>query len=310
MKQVILGSTKQSVSEICLGAMHLGSNTPDEMSLHLLNAFVERGGTFIDTANIYNRDAPNCKGGESEKLIGRWMKERGNRENLFIATKVGMVYPEQPAGLRREQIAAECEKSLKRLGVESIDLYYAHADDPDTPLEETMEAFDKLIREGKVRFIGSSNFWPTRLVEAQWVSQVNGWTKYCCIQQRYSYLRPKPGAEFGVQKATNDDLLNYCRREKFPLVGYAPLLKGSVAGRKDKEVNKPYRGEDSVARLALLNQVAAELGATQAQVVLSWMRHRDLTVIPLIGVSNLEQLEDNLGAVDLALNEETMNRLG
>jgi len=309
MKQVVLGDSGQKVSEICLGTMHLGSNTPDEMSLHILDAFEERGGTFIDTANIYNRDAPRCRGGESETLIGRWIKKRRNKEHLFIATKVGMVYPDQRAGLGRDQIMAECEKSLHRLGVDAIDLYYAHADDLETPMEETLEAFDKLVRQGKVRFIGASNFYPTRLVEARWISQIHGWTRYCCIQQRYSYLRPKPGASFGLQKPANDDLLEYCKREDFPLIGYAPLLKGSVAGRADKPMNRQYQGEDSVARLAQLKKVADALGISMAQLCLAWMRQHDFTVIPLIGVSNLGQLRDNLGAVDLALDPEIMATL-
>jgi aryl-alcohol dehydrogenase-like predicted oxidoreductase len=310
MKKVALGTTGVSVSELCLGAMHIGSNTPPDVSLEVLDRYFECGGAFLDSANIYNRDAPNCSGGESETFIGRWMKERGNREALFLATKVGMVYPGQPAGLRATQIEEECEKSLKRLGVDAIDLYYAHADDRNTPLEETLAAFDRLVSSGKVKHIGASNYLPTRLVEARWVSKTREYAAYCCIQQRYSYLRPHPGASFGIQVATNDDLLDYCGRNNVALIGYAPFLKGGVASRPGQTLRAEYAGEDSDARLALLNTVARELGATALQVVLAWMRHHEATVIPLIGVSTVAQLRESLDALDVELDDALMERLG
>ena len=309
MKQIPFGTTGVQVSEMCLGAMHFGSNTPDGTSIELLDAYVERGGAFIDTANIYNRDAPGCKGGESERLIGRWMKERGNRSELFLATKVGMHYPGQPEGLRAAQIEEECNKSLSRLGVDVIDLYYAHADDRETPLEESLEAFNRLVLAGKVRFIGASNYLPTRFVEARCASRENGWAAYTCIQQRYSYLRPRPGADFGIQKATDESLLDYCRSHDLPLVGYAPMLKGAVAFRDDIPLRGQYDCEDGRERLATLKEVANDLGASPAQVTLAWMRHQEGTVIPLIGVSRIEQLHENLGALELHLDDEVMRRL-
>ena len=309
MKKVILGTSAAPVSEVCLGTMHFGSNTPDDVSMRILDAYREAGGAFLDSANIYNSDAPNGTGGESEQLIGRWMKERGNRDEVFLATKVGMVYPGQKPGLRANQIEAECHKSLRRLGVETIDLYYAHTDDRNTPLEETLAAFDRLVTGGMVRFVGASNFQPTRLVESLWTSKVNGWAPYCCIQQRYSYLRPRPGAVFGRQVATNDDLMEFCRTHNFPLLGYAPTLKGAVASRPDKKLNERYAGEDSDARLALLNEVSRELGVSAVQLTLAWMRHHEATVIPLIGVSTVVQLHESLDALGLDLDAEIMERL-
>jgi aryl-alcohol dehydrogenase-like predicted oxidoreductase len=309
MKEVILGTSGAAVSEICLGTLHFGSNTPDGISMGILNAYAEAGGGFLDTANIYNSDAPNGEGGESERLLGGWMKERGNRDDLFLATKVGMVYPGQEAGLRADQIEAECHKSLRRLGVETIDLYYAHTDDRNTPLEETLSAFDRLVAGGLVRFVGASNLQPTRLVESLWTSRVNDWAPYCCIQQRHSYLRPRPGASFGRQAATNDDLMDFCRRNDFPLIGYAPTLKGAVASRPDKQLNARYAGEDSAERLALLNDVSRELGVTQVQLTLAWMRHDEATVIPLIGVSTEAQLMESLKALDIELDAEIIARL-
>jgi aryl-alcohol dehydrogenase-like predicted oxidoreductase len=309
MKKVVLGSTGEVVSELCLGALHLGSNTPDEVSIQILDTYVERGGAFLDTANIYNRDAPNCSGGESERLIGQWMRDRGIRADLFVATKVGMAYPGQPEGLRAEQIERECEKSLKRLKTDVIDLYYAHADDRNTPLEETLAAFDRLVRSGKVRFIGASNFQPTRLVDSLWTSRTNGWAGYCCIQQRYSYLRPRPGASFGIQVATNDDLLDFCALNEFPLVGYAPFLKGAVASRPDIRLRSEYVGKDSDARLAKLNAAADRLGITACQLTLAWMRHHEAPVIPLIGASSVAQVNESLDALQVHLEQEHMREL-
>ena len=309
MKKIAFGNTGASVSELCLGTMHLGSNTPDDVSIQILDAYVERGGAFLDTANIYNRDAPNCCGGESETRIGKWVKERGNRDGLFVATKVGMVYPGQQAGLRAGQIEEECNKSLKRLDTDVIDLYYAHADDRDTPLDETLAAFDHLVKSGKVRYIGASNYQPTRLVEARWTSKANGWAPYCCIQQRYSYLRPRPGAHFGLQCATNDDLLDFCRTNNFPLVGYAPFLKGAVASRPDITLRDQYAGQDSNTRLATLSKFSDQLGITPPQLVLAWMRHHQATVIPLIGASSVAQLNESVDALDVRIDEEMMDQL-
>jgi aryl-alcohol dehydrogenase-like predicted oxidoreductase len=309
MKKIPFGSTGARVSELCLGTMHFGSKTPDDVSIQILDAYVERGGAFLDTANIYNRDAPNCRGGESEALLGRWMKERGHRDSLFVATKVGMVYPGQPHGLRAGQIEAECNKSLKRLNIDVIDLYYAHTDDPDTPLEETLAAFDRLVKAGKIRYVGASNYRPTRLVEAIWTSKVHQWAPYCCIQQRYSYLRPRSGTDFGLQYATNEDLLHFCRTNNFPLVGYAPYLKGAVASRPDITLREQYVGPDSDIRLARLKHVADELGISAPQLVLAWMRRHEAPVIPLISASRVSQLNESLDALDLELGDAVMKKL-
>jgi aryl-alcohol dehydrogenase-like predicted oxidoreductase len=309
MKKIPLGTTGVAVSEICLGAMHIGSNTPPDTSADILNAYVERGGAFIDSANIYNADARGCAGGDSERFLGAWLKERGIREQLFIATKVGMRYPEQLAGLRASQIEEECDKSLKRLGIDTIDLYYAHTDDRDTPLEESLEAFDRMVTSGKVRFVAASNYRATRLVESRCISERSGWKSYCCIQQRYSYLQPRPGADFGIQRAVTDDLLDYCRDHNVALIGYAPMLKGAIAGRLGITLRDAYASDDNAIRLARLNHVALELGVRPTQLTLAWMRHHDLTVIPLIGVSSVKQLNENLDALDIELDTETMERL-
>ena len=308
MRAVPLGNTGVEVSVFCLGTMHFGSRTDEETSYWILDQYVEAGGSFLDTANNYAMWVPGYVGGESETLLGEWMRERKNRARMFIATKVGFDYPGVERGLRAHQIETECEKSLRRLGIDTIDLYYAHRDDRNTPMEETIVAFDRLIRAGKVRFIGASNFLAWRLEEARWVSQTHGWAEYCCIQQRYSYIRPKPGASFGHQIAANDDLLDYCRTPGIRMLAYSPLLSGAYT-RANHAFSEQYLGPDTDARLAALKVVSEEVGATANQVVLAWMVQSDPVVIPLVGASTVDQLEENLGALAIELSAEQMARL-
>lgn len=308
MRTVPLGNTGVEVSLFCLGTMYFGSRTGKETSYRLLDQYVEAGGAFLDTANIYAWWVPGCVGGESETLLGEWMRERQNRSQMFIATKVGFQYPGVERGLSAHQIETGCEKSLERLGVEIIDLYYAHVDDRNTPTEETMGAFDRLVRAGKVRFIGASNFLAWRLEEARWVSQTHGWAEYCGIQQRYSYIRPKPGAGFDPQIAANDDLLDYCRSRGITMLAYSPLLGGAYT-RAHRSFSDQYLGPDTDARLAALKTVAEEVGAAANQVVLAWMVQGDPPVIPLVAASTVEQMRENLGALEVELSAGQMARL-
>jgi len=308
MRTIPLGNTGVEVSAFCLGAMYFGSRTGKETSYRLLDQYAEAGGVFLDTANIYAWWVPGYVGGESETVLGEWMRERQNRSQMFIATKVGFQYPGVERGLSAHQIETECEKSLGRLGVEVIDLYYAHVDDRNTSMEETMEAFDRLVRAGKVRFIGASNFLAWRLEEARWVSQTHGWAEYCGIQQRYSYIRPKPGASFDPQIAANDDLLDYCRSRSITMLAYSPLLGGAYT-RADRSFSDQYLGPDTDARLAALKTVAEEVGATANQVVLAWMVQSDPLVIPLVAASTVEQMRENLGALEIELDAGQITRL-
>jgi aryl-alcohol dehydrogenase-like predicted oxidoreductase len=308
MRKTPLGTSGESVSVMCLGAMLFGSQTDERTSYRLLDYYREQGGSFLDTANIYAWWIKGAKGGESEILLGKWMKERRNRSELFIASKVGFEMPGVERGLRAQQIEEECEKSLKRLGVNTIDLYYAHKDDYDTPVEETLEAFYRLIRSGKIRYIGASNFSAWRLEQAHNTSEYNGWTDYCCVQQRYTYLRPHTGARFDPQLAVNSDLLHFCSYRKKTLLAYTPLLEGAYI-RKDKPLSQKYIGPDSKARLRALKSVVHQSGATVNQVVLAWMLRSLPPVIPVFGVSNMEQLRENIGALDIRLDQDQLNRL-
>lgn len=308
MKTYPLGHTGVEVSALCLGAMYFGTRNDEATSYQLLDQYVDAGGTFIDTANIYAHWVPGFQGGESETLLGRWLKERGNRQRLFIATKVGFELPGVERGLRAEQIEAECDKSLKRLGIDAIDLYYAHVDDRRTPLEETMAAFCRLVEAGKVRFIGASNFLAWRLAEANWVSRTHGWPEYCCVQQRHTYLRPRRGTTFEPQIAANDDLLDLCRTEGLTLLAYSVLLGGAYT-RPDRPLPEQYYGPDSDARLTALRAVVEETGATPNQVILAWMMQGNPKVLPLIAASSSEQLSENLAALQLQLSPEQMTWL-
>lgn len=310
MKKVPLGSTGADVSIMCLGAMYFGTKEDEDISMKLLDQYVEAGGSFIDTANIYAHWRPEGQGGESETLLGKWMKARGNRDEMFIATKVGFAIP--PQGIEQNSsaktIVEECEKSLKRLGIETIDLYYAHTDDRDTPMEETLEAFHELKKEGKVRFIGASNFRAWRLEQARWVSNTKGWAEYCCIQQRYTYLRPKPDADFGNQVSANKDLLDYIANRDIRMLAYSPLLSGSYT-RDDRPTPSQYVGPDANSRMAALQAVAAEADATLNQVILAWMMQSNPAVIPVMAASTEAQMEENLGALEVQLSDEQMTRL-
>jgi len=288
--------------------MYFGSSTDAATAYQLLDQYVEAGGSFLDTANIYARWVPGYVGGESETLLGKWMRQRHNRSGLFLASKVGFEMPGVERGLRASQIEEECEKSLRRLGVDTIDLYYAHVDDRSTSVEEIMEAFHKLVKAGKVHFIGASNFLAWRLEEARWVSRTQSWSEYCCIQQRYSYVRPKPGAKFAPQIAANDDLLDYCKSRGITLLAYSPLLRGAYT-RPERPFPDQYVGPDTRARVAVLKTIAEEKNATANQIVLAWMIHSEPCVIPLVAASTTGQVRENLNSLKISLSTEDMARL-
>jgi aryl-alcohol dehydrogenase-like predicted oxidoreductase len=221
---------------------------------------------------------------------------------------VGFPYQDIPHSLKADLIEEECNKSLKRMGLETIDLYYAHNDDRSTPLEETLEAFHRLIQAGKVRYIGASNFLAWRLEEARWKCQQNGWPIYQCVQQRHTYIRKKHGTTFSPQIAVNDDLLDYCRNREITLLAYSALLSGAYT-REDRQFNEIYLGEDTERRIDTLGSIASETGATKNQVILAWMLKSDPPVLPLIAASTKVQLEENLEALEIELSEDQMERL-
>ncbi len=308
MKTYTIGNSDVQVSALCYGTDLIGSRIDREMSFRLFDVFHERGGTFLDTANFYSSWFEGCSGGESESTIGAWMKERGNRGEMQISSKLGFDYPDSDGGLTADEIERECEKSLKRLQTDYIDVYYAHRDDFDTPLEETMEAFHRLIEKGKVRTIGASNLYLWRIAEANTLAREHDWTPYQAVEQRYTYLRPRHGADFGPQIFITEDMKNFCKHHEMTLFGYSVLLQGAFT-REDREIPAQFAGPDSDERIQALRKVANDVGATENQVVIAWMLHSDPVILPLFGGSRPEHLEENLGALDVTLTGDQMQLL-
>lgn len=308
MKQIQLSQTGVNVSCLSLGTLRFGTRNSYEESAQLMDMYIEAGGCFIDTANAYDQWCEQGKGGESQVAIGRWLRERNNRDQIFLATKVGFGYGDVPDGLAASTIISECENSLKALGTDRLDLFYAHKDDPNTPLDETLGAFEKLVKEGKIRFYGASNYAAWRLADADAISAQNGWAGFTCVEQRFSYLRPNPGADFGPQKIIDRNLMDYCDARGKTMLAYTPLLRGAYV-RSDRPIPSPYLGPDTDVRLAVLREVAEEVGATVNQLVLAWMLHRQKPIIPVFSAGNPVHMKENLGALNISLSAEQMTKL-
>ncbi|MEM8487615.1 MAG: aldo/keto reductase, partial [Bacteroidota bacterium] len=291
-----------------MGTDLIGSKIDQDTSFSLFDFFHERGGSFIDTANFYASWYEGCVGGESETTIGNWMKARGNRQQIQISSKLAFDYPGCSGGLTAAEIERECEKSLKRLQTDYIDVYYAHRDDFETPVEETMEAFDRLIKAGKIRAIGASNLWLWRIAEANMVSQLNNWAQYAVVEQRYTYLRPRHGADFGPQICIDEDMKRYAAHHNITLIGYSILLQGAYT-RDDKPMPAQFAGPEADDRLAMLAAIASETGGTMNQVIVAWMRQSSPFVLPIIAGSKTAQLDENISALDLTLSADQMERL-
>jgi len=304
-----LGHTGITVCTAPLGAMYLGTKQDRAVSFALLDRYVELGGDFIDTANIYAHwVGEQWRGGESETVLGAWMAERGNRNRLVIASKVGFPYGDAPAGLGREVIKRECEKSLRRLGIETIDLYFAHNDDPALPQEEVLAAFAELIDEGKVRAIGASNFVTHRLATANAIARINGLPQYQVLQPRHTYLRPRRDADFGPQVPLTDDMADYCRAADIPIMAYAASLGGAYSGEPGRPVPEQYRSAGNEARLAVLGEVARETGMAPLQVMFAWLLATP-GMMPLVAASSVSQLDFNLAATAIELSPDQLARL-
>ena len=308
MDKVKLGGTEVEVSALCYGTDLIGSRVGETQSYRLLDVFADNGGTFIDTGNFYASWYPGCVGGESESTIGRWMAARGNRARMAISTKLGFDYPGCEGGLSASEIESECNKSLQRLQTDYIDVYYAHRDDFDTPLEETMEAFHRLITAGKVRVLGASNLWIWRVAEANMVAALRGLTPYSVVEQRYTYFRPRHGADFGPQICISEDMKRFCDHHGMSLIAYSILLQGAYS-RDDRPVPAQFAGPEADERMQALQSVASETKSTVNQVIIAWMRQSDPPALPIIGGSKQEQVLENLGALEVVLSEDQMEHL-
>lgn len=308
MRKMRLGNTDLEVSALCMGGDAIGGRIDRATSFQLLDRFRESGGTFLDTANFYAAWLEGCQGGESETTLGLWLMDRECRQEMAVASKLAFDYPGCQGGLSAAEIERECEKSLRRLQTDRLDLYYAHRDDAATPLEETMEAFDRLIRAGKVRAIGASNLRVWRIAEANTVSRKHGWAQYSVIQQRHTYFRPRHGADFGPQICINEDLKDLAASRGITLIAYSILLQGAYT-RDDRPIPAQYAGPEADDRLAVLKEVARETGATPNQVIVAWMLGGSPQVLPIVAGSRLEQLSENIAALNVTLTADQIQRL-
>jgi aryl-alcohol dehydrogenase-like predicted oxidoreductase len=310
-RQISDGRVSLRVSELCLGTMYYGYRTDEQTSFAILDRFLEAGGNFLDTSNNYGQWHGDA--GESERVIGRWRRSRGITDQVVVATKVGArtLVPGDPSparwqGLGAKTIQEDAETSLRQLGVERLDLYYAHVEDRSTPLEETVDALAELAERGTVGLLGASNHATWRIERARAIARAAGRPAYQCVQQEHSYLLPQPHP--GQVNLVTQELIDYAREEGLTLLAYSPLLKG-VYARPGEAPPPGYDHPSNRPRLAVLREVAAELGATPSQVVLAWLTQGDPPMIPVVGASTVAQLDEILGAADLRLDDDARERL-
>ncbi|MEU4871975.1 aldo/keto reductase [Streptomyces sp. NPDC021608] len=324
MKYRTLGTdpgTRREVSVLALGTMLFGSATDEKTSFALLDRYVEAGGNFLDTSDNYAFWADGGQGGQSEELLGRWRRSRGVGDEVVIATKLGARplapgtgYVDNPEGLSAKAIREAAERSRDRLGVERLDLLYAHIDDHTVPQRETVEAFAELVAEGTVALLGASNQAVWRVERARALAAAAGLPGYEVLQYQHSLLRPRtdiPDGLFpdGSLGHAGPELRGYLRAEPgLTLVAYSPLLKGAYT-RPDRPLPQDYDHPGTPPRLAVLREVARETGASVNQVVLAWQLGGELPIVPLAGASSPAQLEENLAAVGLELTGEQRSRL-
>lgn len=306
MKKRSLGKTGIQVSEICLGTMQFGWSADEATSFEILSAAVERGINFIDTADIYSRWAAGNPGGVSEEIIGKWRKQAQiPRDSLIIATKVrGQMGDPPTEGLSRERILKMVEDSLRRLQVDYLDLYQAHWADTEVEIEETMRAFDDLVQAGKVRAVGCSNYSAAQLREALEVSKKFGLARYETLQPHYNLVH---------RDEYEAELAEICRENEIGVIPYSPLAAGFLTGKYRRDQSADSVRADSVSKyfteknwklLDKMDEIAAAHGATVTQVALAWQLAKETITSPIIGANSAAQLEESLGAVDVALTTE------
>ena len=302
-----IGQTSLRVSRMCLGGNVFGWTADAQQSFAVLDAFAEAGGNFIDTADMYSSWVPGHTGGESERIIGRWMTTRRNRDHMIIATKVGML--EGLKGLTSDSIEHAVDESLRRLQVDCIPLYYAHKDDETTPLEETLRAFDALVSQGKVRYIAASNYTAPRLARALMVSKGEGLATYCALQPHYSLMH---------RSEYEGGLADLVAREGLSCLPYFGLASGFLTGKYRPGVHVTSQRASSAAAycndsgyriLTVLDDIAAEHSTSVAAVALAWLAAQPTVAAPIASARTTEQLNDLLPALTLELSPGQIMRL-
>lgn len=310
MEKRQLGNTKLEVYPITFGGNVFGWTADERTSFELLDAFTGAGFNFIDTADIYSRWGEGNSGGESETVIGNWLHKNKNRDKVIIATKVGGDMGNGKKGLSKKYILKAAEDSLKRLKTDYIDLYQTHFDDEATPIEETMDAYAQLIKEGKVRHIGASNLSAERLKDSLQIAFEKGLPAYETFQPHYNLYEREP-FENGLEPV--------CLGNNLGVLNYFSLASGFLTGkyRSEKDLDKSQRGDGVVKYLndrgfkilAALDKVAEELNTTQATVALSWLINRPSVTAPIVSATSLKQLESIIKAPDLEITEEQLRYL-
>ncbi len=308
VRHVRLGRTGLSVSRLCLGTMTFGFQCDEPTSFAILDTYADAGGNFIDTADSYPEWADGCQGGESETIIGRWLARRGRRDDVVIATKVGQ--SRRHPGLSPASIRSAAEASLRRLGTDHIDLYYAHEDDPATPLEDTMAAFDRLVQEGKIRYVAASNYTAPRLAAAIASAQQQGSVSFVALQVHYNLVH---------RYEYEGDLAALCLQEELSCIAYSALADGFLTGkyRPGQDLPASERAEDAAAYLTesglavldALDTVAGRNGAPVAAVALAWLAAQPTVAAPLASARSPRQLQDLLQAPSLKLSADDLTLL-
>jgi aryl-alcohol dehydrogenase-like predicted oxidoreductase len=309
-----MGRTGLKVSELCLGTMQFGWTADEAASRAVMDTFTEAGGNFIDTADIYTSWVGDVSyGGKAEEIIGRWMKEKGNRQDIVLATKVRgrMWNGPNGEGLSRAHILRACDDSLRRLQTDHIDLYQCHWADTATPIDETLSALDALVRAGKVRYIGASNYPAWRLMEAIYQSDKHDFPRFDCYQPEYSLVE---------RQLFEYEVMPLCKHYGLGVIPYSPLAGGFLTGKYRRGGERPesvraegilhnYGGETGWNVVELLEGIGKGYDKTVAQTALAWLLTNPVVTAPIVGANTPEQLKDLLGAVGYRLGLEEMNSL-
>ena len=310
MEKRTLGHSSLQVAPLAFGGNVFGWTVDEPTSFALLDKFTDAGFNLVDTADIYSRWVPGHSGGESETIIGKWLKKSGKRAQVVLATKVGMDMGDGKKGLRADYILRAVEDSLRRLQTDHIDLYQSHVDDPDTSQEETLEAYAQLVKQGKVRFIGASNFSTERLQQALRISHNNVFPVYQCLQPEYNLYRR---AEF------EKTLEPVCLTHGLGVIPYFSLASGFLTGkyRSEADFSKSVRGgsmskymnERGMRILDALDETARLNNSNPTQVALAWLMARPSVTAPIASATNLAQLDDLLASATLKLDQASIARL-
>jgi aryl-alcohol dehydrogenase-like predicted oxidoreductase len=305
-----LGNTDLMVTPVTFGGNVFGWTIDEATSFDILDGFVEAGFNFIDTADVYSKWAPGNKGGESETIIGKWMKARNNRSSIILATKLGSDMGDGKKGLSKKYVTEAIDASLLRLQTDYVDLYQSHYDDPETPVEETLEAFDQLIKAGKIRWIGASNFSAARLKESLEASKKLSLPKYQTFQPEYNlYNREKFEMEYE----------QICLDNQLGVINYYALASGFLTGKYRSEADlsksvrgggmKDYMNDRGFRILKALDEVSEQYNSSPASVALAWLIARPSVTSPIASVTNLNQLQDLTRAASLKLDMEGISIL-